>query len=272
MRKSAEKATEEINRLIAAGTPELISLETLGDSMPGGKGGDALRIAAWTLKQRPGMRMDDLLVISCMETGLNSSHGGWVVSRDWGDYAGFGGLGLLWERRKERHAGDPRTVWHYYLLPAGETLATKDPYEERAAINERAAERFPIGSLHVTRSDANPGNSYESILTYTKVEGYQLDPALVGCSMSYNYVVNNNKHEKVCVVLGFASFSPVTCKYLHQGKMRNSWHSMPSAVTGEESRGSDDWRRVMRGSALKMILLLPDGTRTLLPLDSDSDD
>jgi hypothetical protein len=47
---------------------------------------------------------------------------------------------------------------------------------------------------------------------------------------------------------------------------------MPKAVVGEESRGSDDWRRVMRGSALKMILLLPDGTRTLLPLDSDSDD
>lgn len=271
MRKKTEIATEEINRLLSAGTPELIKLETLRDAMPGGKGGEALRIVAWMLKQQPGMRMDDLLTISCMETGLNNSHGSWIVGRAWGDYAGFGGIDLLWERRKERHDGDPRPVWHYYLLPAGVTLASENPYAEREELNERMAARHPIGSLHVTQAETVPGNIYESALKHSTTDGYQLDPALVGCNTAYNYRVRGMGVE-VCVVLGFASFSPVMCKYVSEEKKRSSWHPMPRAVTSEASRGSDDWQRVMRGSKLSMILLLPNGTRTLLQVDGEGDD
>jgi hypothetical protein len=122
-REMVTAATDRINEAVKAGRMEDVQLEDLLLLMPGGKAREALFVAVRALQSTPGMRMDTLLEIACRESILNSSTGGWVVGREWGDYKGFGPLDLLFDRRKERHEGDARSVWHYYLLPPGRMLA-----------------------------------------------------------------------------------------------------------------------------------------------------
>ena len=122
-----EAAAAAVNEHLRAGTADQIPLETILLTLPGGAGGEAQIYACHSLKASPGMTMEGLQSDACAEAELNFSTAGWIVGREWGDYKGFGGLGYLWERRHEKLPGDKRTRWHYYLLPAGETLAKADP-------------------------------------------------------------------------------------------------------------------------------------------------
>ena len=120
-------AAAVVNEHLAAGTADQIPLETILLTLPGGAGGEAQIYACQSLKKNPGMTMEALQTDACAEAELNYSTAGWIVGREWGNYRGFGGLDYLWERRHEKLAGDKRARWHYYLLPAGETLAKADP-------------------------------------------------------------------------------------------------------------------------------------------------
>jgi hypothetical protein len=120
-------AAAVVNEHLAAGTADQIPLETILLTLPGGAGGEAQIYACQSLKKNPGMTMEALQTDACAEAELNYSTAGWIVGREWGNYKGFGGLDYLWERRHEKLAGDKRARWHYYLLPAGETLAKADP-------------------------------------------------------------------------------------------------------------------------------------------------
>lgn len=120
-------AAEVVNAHLAAGTADQIPLETIIATLPGGAGGEAQIYACLSLKASPGMNMEALQTDACAEAELNFSTAGWIVGREWGNWKGFGGLDYLWERRHEKLPGDKRARWHYYLLPAGETLAKADP-------------------------------------------------------------------------------------------------------------------------------------------------
>ncbi len=133
-------ATEVVNTHLAAGTADQIPLETILATLPGGAGGEAQIYACLALKASPGMTMDALQNDACAESELNFSTAGWIVGREWGDYRGFGGLEYLWERRHEKLPGDKRARWHYYLLPAGETLTQADP-----RVNTRSTNLARIG-------------------------------------------------------------------------------------------------------------------------------
>ena len=122
-----EAAAALVNEHLRAGTADQIPLETILLTLPGGAGGEAQIYACHSLKSSPGMTMDALQNDACAEAELNYSTAGWIVGREWGNWRGFGGLDYLWERRHERLDGDRRARWHYYLLPAGETLAKADP-------------------------------------------------------------------------------------------------------------------------------------------------
>ena len=120
-------ASEVVNAHLKAGTADQIPLETILSTLPGGAGGEAQIYACLALKESPGMNMEELQNDACSEAELNFSTAGWIVGREWGDYRGFGGLDYLWERRHEKLTGDKRARWHYYLLPAGESLSKADP-------------------------------------------------------------------------------------------------------------------------------------------------
>jgi len=120
-------AAESVNRHLAAGTADQLTLEIIFTTLPGGAGGEAQIYACQSLKANPGMTMEALQADACAEAELNFGTAGWIVGRVWGDHKGFGGLDYLWERRHEKLEGDKRARWHYYLLPAGVTLANADP-------------------------------------------------------------------------------------------------------------------------------------------------
>ena len=122
-REIVAEATNRINEAVKSCRLEDVQLDDLLLLMPGGKAREAIFVGVRSLLATPGMRMDKLLDTCCTESTLHMSTGGWVVGREWGNFKGFGPLGLFFERRKERHADDKRTVWHYYLLPPGKMLA-----------------------------------------------------------------------------------------------------------------------------------------------------
>lgn len=145
-------ATNRINKAVKACRLEDVQLDDLLLLMPGGKAREAMFVGVRLLLATPGMRMNKLLDSCCTESTLSMSSGGWVVGRAWGDVKEFGPLGLFFERRKEKHADDKRTVWHYYLLPPGKMLA-ECPIDARQQIidaNMKIIENLPKpGSLLV---------------------------------------------------------------------------------------------------------------------------
>ena len=161
-------AAESVNRHLAARTADQIPLETILATLPGGAGGEAQIYACQSLKANPGMNMEALQTDACAEAELNFSTSGWIVGREWGDYRGFGGLDFLWERRHEKLTGDKRARWHYYLLPAGETLANADPRTNTRNTNMGRIDNYAkpgdlvLGRYHVYDSYSGADTDWKS--------------------------------------------------------------------------------------------------------------
>jgi len=161
-------AATAVNQHLAAGTADQLTLETILTTLPGGAGGEAQIYACLALKASPGMTMEALQSDACAEAELNFSTAGWIVGREWGDYKGFGGLDYLWERRHEKLEGDKRARWHYYLLPAGVTLADADPrtntrYTNLGRINSYAKPGdLVVGKYYVFDGYSGPGSVWHS--------------------------------------------------------------------------------------------------------------
>jgi len=134
-RELKQHADVMINQMLQDGTPELITADTLLAALPGGASGEALIYACRSLRDSPGMRMNELQDDACSNAGLNYSTASWIVGEFWGSQKHFGSLDLLWERRKEKIGTDRRPVWHYYLLPAGKKLAEVNPSEKTYRTN-----------------------------------------------------------------------------------------------------------------------------------------
>lgn len=241
-KKEIQAATAAVvNSHLAAGTADQIPLETILLTLPGGAGGEAQIYACQSLKASPGMTMEGLQSDACAEADLNYSTAGWIVGRDWGDYRGFGGLGYLWERRHAKQPGDKRARWHYYLLPAGETLAGADPRARTRQHN--------LGQLEFLQKpgDLIAGEYYVfSDWSYTGdwkmarlQSGYPLRTFIATCYVG--------------MVRDWHTSS--------SGKRSREWSYL--AASGPEDK---DWHTIMGSRQIFLGCLAEDGTRVAVPI------
>jgi len=241
--KLFSSATERINDCIKAEKLQDVDIKDILTVMPGGKSLDALFIAARALHKTPGMRMGDLQDFVCACADLNFANAGWVSGRVWGeDKPGFGGLGLLWERRKERHQDDKRTVWHYYLLPPGRALAESDidPREKMIKENLKSIEIIPKPGDLLTLRLYTGGQVHESNYYYAHL----VDPPSL-------FPPNGSEIEpSVNIVVGYAG-DVVKMKSV---TWRNKLYPTKVLVTAS-GPDSPDWKDVIRSRTLFIICM-----------------
>jgi hypothetical protein len=238
-----QTAEDLINLHLASKTPEQIKVDTLLAALPGGAGGEAFIYACHSLKANPGMRMNELQLDACCEASLNYSTAGWIVGTYWGDNEHFGALDLLWERRKEKLSSDKRPVWHYYLLPAGETLASVDPRENTYRTNIARIE---------SGSHAGPGN-----LLIGSWEAYGYSTAISGGTKYKQVYRGRSPGEEE------AAFIAVTYLGMVRGwdtRGERTWVMV-------EASGPDDpsWATVMRSRQVFLGCIGPDGEGLAIP-------
>ncbi len=236
-----QQAEDLINNMLQAQTPELITADTLLAALPGGASGEALIFACQSLKSSPGMRMDALQEDACAQSGLNFSTATWIVGEFWGSKKHFGSLNLLWERRKEKHSGDKRAVWHYYLLPAGQTLAGVNATENTYRTN---VERIESGSY------AKPGGL---LMGRWEPHGY--------CywSSEYKQVYQRDRDTPE------SAFIAITYLGLVRGWDPTGVHRIWQLV---EAKGPDDpnWQTVMNSRQVSLGCVGPEGVQLAIPL------
>jgi hypothetical protein len=236
-----QQAESTINWMLQSGTPELITADTLLAALPGGASGEALIFACQSLRSSPGMRMDALQEDACAQAGLNFSTAAWIVGEFWGSKKHFGSMDLLWERRKEKHSGDKRAVWHYYLLPAGQTLAAVSAKENTYRTN---MERIESGSY------AKPGGL---LMGRWEPHGY--------CywSSEYKQVYLRDRDEPE------TAFIATTYLGLVRGWDPTGAHRIWKLI---EATGPDDpsWQEVMTARQVFLGCIGPDGVRVAISI------
>ena len=228
-------ATDRIIEADKAGRLEDVQLEDLLLLMPGGKGREALFVAVRALQSTPGMRMDTLFDTACRESTLNSTTSSWVVGRKWGDHRGFGPLDLLFDRRKERHEGDARTVWHYYLLPPGRMLV-ECPIDPRQHV-------IDANLAGVAKSPKPGGLLIEHLLVSNKID-----------NSDYRYAYPRHKYVGSSVVAGEPEAHLVLgyCATV-SGLVAVPWSDKPQwgkKVIEASGPDSPNWKEVVRSCSM----------------------
>lgn len=253
--KLINDATERINECVRTGKLQDVDINDIVSVMPGGKSLDALFTAARALHETPGMRMGELHDFVCVYAELNSANAGWVTGRTWGDSSGFGGIGLLWERRKERHENDKRAVWHYYLLPPGRALAESDIDPRAKLIKE---------NLELIEISPKPG----VMMTLRLYIGGKLDES----NYLYGFVteedspfLTGDKEPSVNIVVGYGGFIVKM--------MPVSWSSklQPRKVlVTADGPDSPDWKDVIRSRSLFVACMRSAPEVQMLLIDASS--
>lgn len=234
-RAMVTEATDRINEAVKSGRLEDVQLDDILLLMPGGKAREAMFVAVRALQETPGMRMDALVDFACRESTLNIANGGWVAARKWGDHRGFGPLALLFDRRKERHEGDVRAVWHYYLLAPGRMLA-ECPIDPRQHV-------IDANLAGIAKSPRPGGLLIESLLISNKFDNsdhYYAYPRRL-----YKGSVLSEAEPDAHLVLGY-------CAHVVR-QMKVHWSDQPQweqTIITASGPDSPNWKEVIRSRSV----------------------